>query len=70
MKTTIDIPDEALRDLMGFTKAQTKRAAIVQAVDDFNRRQKMSRLIKYGGTFKDFSTQDELGRMRGEKEAS
>ncbi len=64
MKTTIDIPEDSLRDLMAFTQAPTKRAAVVQAVDDFNRRQRMARLTKYGGTFKEFMTQEELGRMR------
>jgi len=66
MKTTIDIPDGALRDLMGFTRAETKRAAILLAVDDYNRRQRMTGLIKYAGTFKDFMTQEDLGRMREE----
>jgi hypothetical protein len=66
MKTTIDIPDDSLRDLMAFTKAETKRAAVVQAVDDFNRRQRMARLTKYAGTFKEFIAQEDLGRMREE----
>ncbi len=63
---TLDIPDDALRDLMAFTRAETKRAAIVQAVDDFNRRQRMARLTKVAGTFKDFMSQKDLGRMREE----
>jgi hypothetical protein len=44
---------------MGFTKAQTKRAAIVQAVDEYNRRQRMTRLTRHAGTFEKFMTQDE-----------
>jgi hypothetical protein len=66
MKTTVDIPDDALRELMDFTKADTKRAAIVHAVNDFNRRQRMARLTKFAGTFKDFMNQGDLGRMRQE----
>jgi hypothetical protein len=66
MKTTVNIPDESLRDLMTFTRAETKRAAIVQAVEDFNRRQRMSHLTKYAGTFKEFIAQEDLGRMREE----
>jgi hypothetical protein len=66
MKTTIDIPDDSLRDLLAFTKAGTKRAAVVQAVDDFNRRQRMARLTKYAGTFQEFIAQEELGRTREE----
>jgi len=63
---TLDIPDDALRDLMAFTRAETKRAAIMRAVDDFNRRQRMARLTKVAGTFKDFMSQKHLERMREE----
>ena len=63
---TLDIPDDALRDLMAFTRAKTKRAAIVQAVDAFNRRQRIARLTKVAGTFKDFMSQKHLERMREE----
>ena len=63
---TLDIPDDALRDLMAFTRAETKRAAILQAVDAFNRRQRMARLTRYAGTFKGFMSQKDLGRMREE----
>jgi hypothetical protein len=66
MKTTVDIPDKSLRDLMNFTRAGTKRAAIVQAVDEFNQRQRMTRLTKYVGTFHDFMTQEDLARDREE----
>ena len=66
MKTTINIPDDSLRELMTLTRAETKRAAIVQAVEDFNRRQRMARLTKYAGTFKEFIAQEDLGRMREE----
>jgi hypothetical protein len=66
MKTTINIPDDSLRDLLNFTGAETKRAAVVQAVEDFNRRQRMARLTKYAGTFRDFISQEDLGRMREE----
>jgi len=66
MKTTINIPDDSLRDLLNFTGAETKRAAVVQAVEDFNRRQRIARLTKYAGTFRDFISQEDLGRMREE----
>jgi hypothetical protein len=66
MKTTVDIPDKSLRDLMNFTRAETKRAAIVQAVDEFNRRQRMTRLTRYVGTFNDFMTQEDLAKDRKE----
>ncbi len=67
MKITVDIPEDALRDLMGYTKAATKRAAILQAVDDFNRRQRMARLTRFAGRFTDFMGQEDLSRMRAER---
>ena len=64
MKTTVDIPEKSLRDLMNFTRAGTKKAAVVQAVEDFNKRQRMARLTRYTGTFRDFMTQEELAKDR------
>ena len=37
MKTTVDIPDEELEELIRHTGARTKRDAIVTAISDFNR---------------------------------
>ena len=64
MKTTIDIPDEELRQVMKYTKAKTKREAVVYAIKDFNRRQRLAQLTKVLGTFEDFMTQDDLKEMR------
>ena len=61
MKTTIDIPDNELRDVMRFTRATTKREAIVKVLEEFNRRRRMAELVKYSGTFSDrFPTNDEI----------
>lgn len=37
MKTTIDIPEKEMRDAIRFTKAKTKREAIVKVLEDFAR---------------------------------
>jgi Arc/MetJ family transcription regulator len=66
MKTTIDIPDKELRDAMKFTGARSKREAVVTALADFNRRQRLQRLAQQFGTFDDFLTHEELQRMREE----
>ena len=50
MKTTVDIPDTELADAMKFTRAKTKREAIVTAIAEFNRRRRMAELVKYSGT--------------------
>ncbi|MGH7821819.1 MAG: DUF2191 domain-containing protein [Candidatus Binatia bacterium] len=51
MKTTVDIPDGEFRELLKFTRAKTKREAIVIAIADFNRRRRMAGLVKHSGTF-------------------
>jgi len=68
MKTTVDISDESLSELMRLTRAGTKRAAITRAVDEFNKRQRMAALTKYAGTFKDFMTGEDLRTMREDKD--
>lgn len=64
MKTTIDIPEEELNSLMKFTKARTKREAIVGLVVDFNRRQRMAMLTRHSGTCEELITIDELMQLR------
>lgn len=64
MKTTIDIPDKEIRDAMRYTGARNKREAVVTALIDFNRRQRLQRLAKQFGTFDELMTQDDLRRMR------
>lgn len=61
MKTTIDIPEDELRDAMRFTRATTKREAVVTVLEEFNRRRRMAELVKYSGTFSNrFPTNDEI----------
>ena len=64
MKTTIDIPDDVLEDAIRFTKAKTKREAIVGAVSDFNRRMRMAELTRFSGTCTDLMTPQELEAAR------
>ncbi len=64
MKTTVDIPDQELLDLMRFTNSKTKRAAIVCAVSEFNRRRRMAALTRYAGTFEDMISSEELSELR------
>jgi Arc/MetJ family transcription regulator len=61
MKTTIDIPEDELKEAMRFTKAKTKREAVVRVLTEFNRRRRMAELVRYSGTFSDrFPTNDEI----------
>ena len=65
MKTTIDIPEKALKDAMRFSGSKTKRGAVLAAVRDYNRRQRMARLTRHLGTCKEIMTPDELAEIRG-----
>lgn len=64
MKTTVDIPDDALQDAMRFSKARTKREAIVRAVEEFNARRRMAELSRHAGTCADLVTTDALQTER------
>lgn len=66
MKTTVDIPDEALREAMRHAGAKTKREAVVIAIEEYNRRRRLSRLAGALGTFGDFLTREELLARREE----
>jgi Arc/MetJ family transcription regulator len=66
MKTTVDIPEDALREVMRHTGAKTKRAAVVIALSEFNRRRRLQRLVESFGTLDELMSQEELGRMREE----
>ena len=64
MKTMVDIPDAELSDAVRFTRAKTTREAVVLAVTDFNRRQRIRELAGYAGTCPNLLTVDELRDQR------
>lgn len=66
MKTTIDIPDEELREVLENTGATTKREAVVTAIAEFNRRRRLARLADRLGVFDHFLSHEELDRLRAE----
>jgi len=64
VKTTIDIPNETLREVLRYAGAKTKRAAILTAVDEFNRRRRLTKLTERFGTFEGFISNEELAKLR------
>lgn len=60
MKTTVNIPDDVLKDAMRLTRATTKRDAIVSAMEDYIRRKRMAELVKYSGTSTTFLSNEEI----------
>jgi len=67
VKTTIDIPENELSDVVRFTRAKTKQEAVVTAIADFNRRRRMAELVQYAGTCPDMMTVEELRAQRWER---
>lgn len=49
---------------MRYSAARTKRAAVVTAVADYNRRQRMASLARHLGTCRNLMTQAELAQLR------
>ena len=64
MKTTIDIPDDELEEIMRLTGSKTKKEAVVTAIREFNRRRQLEEVLARLGTFKDVMSQEELREMR------
>jgi hypothetical protein len=53
-----------LRDVVRFTRAKTKREAVVTAVMEFNRRKRMAALKKHAGVSDTFMSPGELLKLR------
>jgi len=71
MKTTVDIPEDVLKESIRWTGAKSKREAVVSVMQEYNRKRRMAALVGYSGTFADaFPTNAEIeaveaGRERG-----
>lgn len=48
---------------MRFTRAKTKREAIVTAIAEFNRHRRMANLVKYSGTFDSMMSHEEMKEL-------
>ena len=64
MKTTVDIPQDVLVELIEHTEARTRREAILTAIEEYNRKKKIAALADVVGTFEQFMTADELSQSR------
>jgi len=65
MKTTIDIPEKDLKEVIKNTGAKTKREAILIAVQKYNKRKRLEELAeRLHGSMPDFMTQEDLKIMR------
>ena len=65
MKTTIDIPEKVLAETLRHTGARTKKAAILTAVQQFNRRRRLEELSqRLHGSMPHLMDQAGLKQMR------
>jgi Arc/MetJ family transcription regulator len=65
VKTTIDIPEGVLEEVIKFTGAKTKREAVVTALERFNRLKRLEQLnARVRGQFSEFMTSADLKAMR------
>ena len=67
MKTTVDIPDELLKEVMRRSKATTEREAVLMALEEYNRRHRMEELLAGIGRSDTFMTYAELMDNRMER---
>jgi len=67
MKTTIDIPEIELMDAMKYAKTKTKRDAVLTALTDYNRRQRMAELVRYSGSSDTLMSNDAIEGLDGQK---
>lgn len=66
MKTTVDIPNEELKQLIAYTGAKSKKDAINTAIKSYNKQQRLAALANKLGTFKKFIDANELDQLRAE----
>jgi Bacterial antitoxin of type II TA system, VapB len=65
MKTTVDIPEKELKEIIKNTGAKTKREAILTAVRKFNKSKRQEELSdRLHGSMPDFMTQEDLKILR------
>jgi Arc/MetJ family transcription regulator len=64
MKTTLDIPEKLLAEAMKAAGATTKRDAVMRALEDFNRRERLRKLTERLGRSDTFMSADELREVR------
>lgn len=64
MKTSLNIPDSDIKELMKKFPDMTRTEAIVHAVREYNRHQKMKRLGDKLGTFSNLISLSQLKQLR------
>ena len=68
MRTTIEIDDDLLKEVMESSHSKTKKGAIVTALTEYLKMKKRKELIEMIGNYEDFDlTLEDLEKMRNEE---
>jgi Arc/MetJ family transcription regulator len=68
MRTTFDINEELIREVMKVSQAKTKKGAIVIALKEYLRAKRRQELKEMIGTYNEFNlTLEELEKMRSDE---
>ncbi len=68
MRTTFDLDDELIREVMQVSRAKTKKGAIVVALQEYLRARRRQELKDLIGAYDEFDlTLEELEKMRREE---
>jgi len=63
MRTTVDLPEELMSDLMALSKTRKKKDAVRVALEEFVRRKKVEKLLALPGKIEISDVTAELERM-------
>lgn len=63
MRTTVDLPEELMSDLMALAKTRKKKDAVKIALEEFVRRKKLEKLLALPGKIEISDVTAELERM-------
>ena len=64
MKTTLNIPEARLQELMSSGEFSSKKEAVNTAIEAYLQERRIDRLLKAGGASEDFMTRKELEKIR------
>lgn len=64
VKTTLNIPDNRLNELMLSGAFASKKEAVNTAIEAYLRERRIARLLEAAGTSEDFMTRKELATLR------
>ena len=63
MRTTIDLPDNLVTEVMKATGEKTKTKALIRVMEDYLRRKKIERVLQSAGKIEFVTTADKLRKQ-------